>query len=351
MKLIDFLRGGPLRVGFFTTIGVLLALALGSAVASLSATLTLIFLALFITLGLYPLVRWLERRGLKRTPAVLIVIGGILVLLGLVIWAVLPPVIDQAVLLIRSLPGSFDELESQQWFIDLNETFGGALVTAAAWLEGAIADPTVWATVGGGALQIGAGVVNGVFGTVFVIVLTLYFVVSLEGMKQALYALVPASKRLGFSEIAEEIFESVGKYLSGMVILAFMYASFSFILLSIAGIRYAAILAVLVFPITLIPLVGSVISTTIITIVTLLTDPSSVIVVLIALVIYMQVEAYVLTPRIVSSKISIPGSLVLIGALVGGTLLGLLGALVACPVTAALLLINKKVILPRQQLL
>jgi predicted PurR-regulated permease PerM len=59
----------------------------------------------------------------------------------------------------------------------------------------------------------------------------------------------------------------------------------------------------------------------------------------------------VLTPRIVSSKISIPGSLVLIGALVGGTLLGLLGALVACPVTAALLLINKKVILPRQQLL
>ena len=63
---------------------------------------------------------------------------------------------------------------------------------------------------------------------------------------------------------------------------------------------------------------------------------------------YMQVEAYVLTPRVMNRAISIPGSLVVIGALVGGTLLGLLGALVAVPVTASILLIVKQVIIPRQ---
>jgi predicted PurR-regulated permease PerM len=68
------------------------------------------------------------------------------------------------------------------------------------------------------------------------------------------------------------------------------------------------------------------------------------------MLVYVQVEAYVLTPRIVGKAISIPGSLVLIGAMVGGTLLGLLGALIACPTTASVLLIIKKVVVPRQRL-
>jgi predicted PurR-regulated permease PerM len=62
----------------------------------------------------------------------------------------------------------------------------------------------------------------------------------------------------------------------------------------------------------------------------------------------MQLEAYLLTPRVMNRTISVPGSLVVIGALVGGTLLGLLGALVAIPVTASILLIVKQVIIPRQ---
>ena len=63
-----------------------------------------------------------------------------------------------------------------------------------------------------------------------------------------------------------------------------------------------------------------------------------------------QIEAYVLTPKVLGKAIKIPGALVLIGAMIGGTLLGLLGALVACPISAALLLIVKKVIIPRQKL-
>ncbi|TPW65402.1 AI-2E family transporter, partial [Schumannella sp. 10F1B-5-1] len=96
--------------------------------------------------------------------------------------------------------------------------------------------------------------------------------------------------------------------------------------LTSVGVRYAGLLAAIALPITFIPLVGSVISAIIATTVAFFTSPTAGLVTLILLLVYMQVEAYVFTPRIVGKAIEIPGSLVLIGALIGGTLLGLLGA-------------------------
>jgi predicted PurR-regulated permease PerM len=350
MTVSNLLKAGPFRFGFVATLGVLLALVLGSAVASISYALTLIFMALFVSLGLYPVVRWLEARKVSRTGSVLIVLGGFVVVVGLLVWIIVPIVATQATELVTYLPTNLNQLQYEDWFIELNSTLGGVLVPALDWLKAAIIDPNVWVAVGGGALRVGANILNGTVGVVFVVVLTLYFVASLESMKAALYSLIPASRRDGFISIAEEIAESVGKYLSGMVVLAVFNAAFTFIVLTIAGVKYAPILAALALPITLIPLVGSVISTAIITVVSLFNSPMTAIIVLLVMLVYMQVEAYILTPRIVGKAISIPGSLVLIGALVGGTLLGLLGALIACPTMASILLIMKKVVVPKQNL-
>jgi predicted PurR-regulated permease PerM len=117
----------------------------------------------------------------------------------------------------------------------------------------------------------------------------------------------------------------------------------------IFGVPFAAILAVLIFFITLIPLIGSVLATIMVTIVALFDSPSTAIAIAIYYLIYMQVEAYILTPRIMNKTVAVPGSLVVIGALAGGTLLGIIGALVAIPVTAAILLIVKQVVIPRQE--
>ena len=84
------------------------------------------------------------------------------------------------------------------------------------------------------------------------------------------------------------------------------------------------------------------------TVVALFTNPIAALIFAALYLIYMQLEAYVLTPRVMNRAISVPGSLVVIGALVGGTLLGLLGALVAIPITASILLIIKQVLIPRQ---
>ena len=348
LKAFPLLEGGPFRFGLFAALGVLVAVALGSAVITLRFPLTLIFAALFISLGLYPLVRWLERWKLSRAGAVLAVAVGFLVVVALLVRFIVPILVEEGTALVRLLPSSFESVSEQDWFQDFNGTLGGVLTPLLEWLETSAADPNVWIAIGGGAVQVGYNVVNGTFAVVFVVVLTLYFVAGHEMMKASLYALVPASQRESFTDITETIIASVGKYLSGMSILALLNAIFTFILLSVAGVRYAALLAVLAFPITLIPLVGSAISTAIITVVSLFTSPSTALVVFLVMLVYMQVEAYALTPPIVGKAISIPGSLVLIGAMIGGTLLGLLGALIACPTTASILLIIKKVVIPQQ---
>ncbi|HOB58099.1 MAG: AI-2E family transporter [Microbacteriaceae bacterium] len=342
------LNSGPFRFGFITTLGVLLALVLGLAIGSLTYALTLIFFALFVSLGLYPLVLKLESLKFSRTGAVLTVMGIFIVVVGLLLWRIIPNIVEQAGQLIKYIPAGLDDIEHQEWFLALNETFGGGLLPFVQTLQQALSDPAVWIAIGGGALHVSVSIVNGTFGAIFVVALTLYFVASLETMKHGLYSLVPASRRAGFSEIAEEIFQSVGKYLSGMFLLALINAAFSFVLLTILGVPWAGILAAFAIVITFIPVVGSLISASIMTVVSLFTSPTTGLIVGIVMFVYLQLEAYVLTPRIVGKAIRIPGSLVLIGAMVGATLLGLLGALVACPVSASILLITKKVIVPTQ---
>ncbi len=346
---LGLLRSGPFVIGFVGTLGVLLALLLGAAVSQLAYTITLIFLATFISLGLYPVVTRLERRGLPKAAAIGLVLAAFLAVVAVLLVLIVPIVIEQATELARTLPENINDIENQGWFLDLDEQFNGYPFILLEWVRLTSADPNLWITVGGGALRIGADIINGSFGVLLVVVITLYFVASLDSMKQALYDLVPGSKRAGFAEIAEEIFDSIGKYLSGQVVIAAMNALFSFILLSVLGVRYAGILAFIALFVTLIPVIGPLISATLMVFVSLFTSPGTALIVAIVMIVYMQFEAYFISPRIIGKAIKIPASLVLIGAVIGGTLLGLLGALVASPVVASILLILKKVVVPRQR--
>ena len=281
------LQSGPLRFGFTVTIGVLLALALGFAVGSLGYPLTLIFLALFVSIGLHPVVVRLERLGMSRTVAVLIVMGAFLLVVALLVLLIVPVVVKESARLIAYLPNGIDDIEHQDWFLSANSTFGGALLPFVEQVKAAAADPNVWIAVSGGALRVGAGILNGTLGVVFVMALTLYFVSSMEMMKRGLYSLVAASREARFIEITEEIFESVGKYLTRMFLLAILNGVFTFVVLTVVGNPYALLLAVVAVPVAFIPIVGSVINTAIITIVTFFFSPMSGLIVLITMFVYM----------------------------------------------------------------
>lgn len=341
------MRMSPFRIGFLATLGGLIAIALGFAFTQLSTVVICILASLFLALGLDPLVRWLTRRHIPRGWSILIVFVLVIAFAALVFFLVIPAVVEQTTELITNLPATVQSMTQQKWF---TEVFGSSVDTQKLVqdLEQFLSDPQNLAALGGGVLKIGVALINGLTGGILVVVLTLFFLGSLDAVKRSFYVLLPASRREGVESITDQIVHSIGKYVSGQVVLAGTNGVFGFIAMMLIGVPYAGALAVVAFLLALIPLVGTVISAILVTFVALSVSPLTAVAIGIYFLIYMQVEAYVFSPRIMNKAVDVPGILVVIGALVGGTLLGVLGALIAVPVVASLLIIVKQVVVPRQ---
>ncbi len=338
------------RTGLVGTLGVGVGILIWGAVSSLSTVLSYIGISLFIALGLDPIVRWLEKWRLPRPAAVAVVLAGLLAAVAGLLFLVIPRIIGQTRSLIEQVPTLVAQASASDWVRQLQQLLGGfldvnALVSSAGTF---LSNPANLVAIGGGLLSVGEGVAGGAAGLLITVVLTLYFVVSLRGMKRALYQLVPASRRKKFAEVTEDISRAVSSYVIGQLILAVLNGVLSAIVLTIVGAPIPFLLALLALIGALIPLVGTVISAVIITLVCLIASPQTALIVGIYYLIYMQVEAYILTPRIMNRAVSVPGSLVVVAAITGGTLAGILGALVAIPIAASALIIIHKVVIPRQ---
>lgn len=339
------------RAGLIGSLGVGLGIILMTAVQSLATVLTYIFIALFLSLGLDPAVKWLETKKFPKWAAILTVIVGIVgVFVGMIV-AILPVMIDQMVSLWQSLPTEITHLQTQDWISYLDKQFGDVIDVNAVFSEIGkfFSDPANISKIAGGALAVGVGVANALSGTLIVVILTLYFTASLGTVKKVVYDFVPKSKRENFIRMSEQITNGVGKYVVGQIALALLNGILAFVMLTIIGGKQALLFAFLAFLFALIPLIGTVMASIIVTLGQLmLAGPETAIVIGIYFLIYMQIEAYVFSPRIMNKAISIPGSVVVIAALAGGTLMGILGALVAIPIAASIVLIIKEVVYPAQ---
>lgn len=338
----------PLGLGFSVTLGVLMALALALALALLSEVLFDIFAAMFIALSLNPMANTLIRRGMPKGRAIFVVALGFAIVSVAVLVFLLPAVLQQLVELVRGLPGSLAELSNQAWVQRVNSATNGGADAVIQQISHAVEQPSFWAFVAGGVLGLGAGLAGWVSSGIFMAVLTLYFLVTLKGMKRGFYSLVSASKRHSTIYLTEKIMDSIGRYIGGMVVLSVINAVFSFVLLTLTRVPYAGAISVVTFFITLIPLIGTVVTTVIMTFFALLSSPVAGLIVLLAMLVYMQVEAYVMTPKAMGKALYIPGATVLISATAGAVLMGFAGALIANPVAAAITLIIRHVVVPRR---
>ena len=338
----------PFAVGFSLTLAALVAFAVGVAFTNLSTILIYVAFALFAALGLDPLVRWLERHHVTRAWGIVIVYAVFALILVGVLLLIVPTVIEQVAQFIKTLPVLIGDFQKTDLFHWLSTEFGSQTSDIIKQVEGFLSNPSNLSAIAGGLLKVGAGIASGISGAVIVLVLSLYFLAGIPTMKKAFTRLWPARNRALAASMTDQITDSVGGYLGGMVVLAFCKAVVAFLLHLVLGLPFAALMGIVAFLITLIPLVGSVLYWALASIVALFSNPLMALVFAIAYLVYMQIEAYVLTPRVMNKTISVPGSLVVIGALVGGTLLGLLGALVAIPVTASVLLIIKQIVIPKQ---
>jgi predicted PurR-regulated permease PerM len=347
---VEALFQRPLVSAFLATIGVLGALLLGTAFMSIGTILLYIVLAMFLALGLDPIVRMLERKRIKRPMAILIVFGCFAVLFVLFLVFVLPPLLAQIGQFIRAIPEALDEVDQTSWFAALAPDMQAAIIGVVQGIAEWIASPSTHAAIGVGIVAAGVGFVAALSASFIVVALTLYFLASLDATKQAFYKLAPAHNRPKLEELTERITASVGSALLGSVTLSALNAAAVFLLHLFIGLPFAALMAVIAFVITLIPLFGSVIFLVLGTAVALFSSPTQALIFLICYLVYIQIESYVLSPRIMNRAVAIPAALVLIAAMVGGALGGVVGVLVALPVTASILLIIREIVVPKQDL-
>ncbi|HEY2557407.1 MAG TPA: AI-2E family transporter [Diaminobutyricibacter sp.] len=335
------------RFGLIGTLGVGLGLLILMSIVTLSTILTYIGAALFIALGIEPLIAFLERRKFPRWAALVTVLVVIIGAFTALIWAIVPIAVSQATQLVQGIVTWVQKGDAQKWFESLQRQFPTIvnqenINNVVHWLQSNVGNIT------NGIVQTGLGIVSGFFGVIVVIILTIYFTASLPSIKRASYLLVPASKRSRFADLADQVTDSVGKYVGGQVSLALVNGALSAIFLTIIGARFPILLASIAFFFSLIPLVGTITGSVIIVALCLLSGWPTALAAAIYYLVYMQVEAYVLSPRIMNRAVQVPGAVVVIAALAGGSLLGILGALIAIPFAASILLIIKQVVIPRQ---
>ena len=336
-------RHTPFYVGFVGTLGVLVALLLGMAIRQASSVLVLLVVSMFLAVGLNPLVEWLIVRGFRRRWSVLFVAIGVLILATLFVVALVPVVREQVTTLITNAPGLLDELRRNRSVQRLDGRYD-LLGSLQQRLEDGEFEDQAFDSV----FSVGLAVLSALANAFLIFVLTLYLLSALPSIKRACYAMVPESRRTRVSYLGDEILRRVGGYVAGAFLVALTAGVTSFVFLEIVGLgEYAVALALLVAIFDLIPLIGATIGATIVSIIGFANSPAIGIACVIFYICYQQVENYLLYPRIMSSSVNVPGVVTVVAVLIGGSLMGVVGAMLAIPTAAAVLLLVREVWLPK----
>lgn len=336
------MRRSPLIIGLFGGIGLLLAYSLYLAVDQVRSILVLIFIAMFLAIGLNPAVVRLTRWGVPRGLAVAAVGLGAMLLLCGGLFALIPPLVTQTGALVENLPGYIDNLRQQDQLNKLNEDY--KLIDQ---LKAVATAGNVTKALGGvwGGAQV---VFSALFNILTVVVLTLYFMAAFDRLKAGSYKLVPASRRPRVTLLADEILTKVGAYLGGALAIAVIAGLSSFVFLLILEVKYSYALAVLIAITDLIPQIGATLGAIVVSIVGFATSIPVGIACVIFFVIYQQVENYLIYPTVMRRAVKVSDLAAILSVLLGVALMGIVGALIAIPVVAAIQLIVREVVIPRQ---
>ncbi len=336
----------PFYFGFLAASGALVAIALLRALQSASQVFVLIIIALFLAMGLNPTVEALQSRKLSRSVAVSLVVFIAIGIIALFTLVVIPPVASQGNDLLESAPQLLDSLRSNATINQLNIDYG-FIDSLESKFEEWISDGKIITGAFGGVLGVGRTVLSGAFSALTVLVLTLYFLISLPSVTKIFYRLAPASRRARVSSIGDAIISRVGSFVGSQVLIAALAALFVFALALGIELPYAAALAMVILFVALIPLIGHFLGASIVDLVALTKSPGKALLALILYTAYVQIENFIITPRIMKRSLAIPGLVTIVAALLGTSLLGLVGGVLAVPIAAAILLIMDEVVFPK----
>jgi predicted PurR-regulated permease PerM len=298
--------------------------------------ITWVFIAGFIAIALSGPVNFLQRR-MRRGAAVALVYLGLILIPVLIMAALVPPVVTQGNNLVQSLPDyardvtEFVQKNRQLRKLEADYDITGKLEEQAGKLPARLGDAA------GVLSDIGVGVVNSLFAAITILIMSVFMINSARGWLDAFAERHPPERARWIKRLYDRIGATVGNYVAGALVQATIAGLLAWMMLLILGVPYALPLAVVVFLLDLVPLVGATLGAIIVGVVTLFNDfPIDTIIWVIFSVIYQQVENTVIQPRIQARAVAVHPFVVLVSVLFGSTLFGVLGALLAIPVAAAI---------------
>jgi predicted PurR-regulated permease PerM/uncharacterized protein YjbJ (UPF0337 family) len=330
-------RRSPFFIGMSAAAGVAVTYALVELTIRARSVLILIGLALFIAAGLDPAVNWLTRHRLPRGAAVFTILLAAAAVIAAFVAAAIPPMTAQGTALSHQLPHYLQTLKDHNSQLGrLNARFGiQQRLTHLISTKGS--------TLIGGVLGAGELVLSAATSLLIVVILTVYFLIGLPRIKLFAYRLAPQSRRTRVILIGDEIFTKVGGYVLGDFLTSVVAGLGTYIWLLVFGVPYPLLLALLVALLDLIPVIGSTIGGAIVTLVALTVSLPVGIATLGFYFAYRMLEDYLLVPRIMGRTVQVPAVVSVVAVLVGGALMGIIGALVAIPAAAALRLLLHEV--------
>jgi predicted PurR-regulated permease PerM len=316
------------------------------ALASVSQILVLILISLFLATGLNPAVETLRKRNLSRATAITVIFSSVVLFVIFFALVVVPPVISQGTNLIESAPQLLQDLMKNETINQLNTQYG-LIDTLQERLRSVTSDGTLLISTFGGVIGVGKSVLSGFFTALTILVLTLYFITSLPQAVELGLSLVPASRRDRVGLLTNAVIARVGSFVGSQILIAAMAAVFVTILGTFLGLPSPIAIGMFVLVAALIPLIGHFIGAGIFTLIALSQSLAIGVIAFVAYVVYVQIENYVVTPRIMKRTLAVPGAVTIIAALIGSSLLGLVGGLLAVPIAASIILILDEVVIPR----
>jgi predicted PurR-regulated permease PerM len=318
------------RLAVAAGLGVLTVAVGAFAVYSVRQVLVQVIIALFVAVSLDPAVRLLIRHGVRRSIAVAVILLVALALLAGFIWSLVPPLVGQAGDLLQNIPRYLEELpQRSRTYREVADRYGlTERLTEYA--------RTVPGKVGGGALGVVTGIFSALINILLVTVLTIYFMADLPRIRRGLVRLVPRAGRPRAAQAINVVVDKVGGYMIGNLIISLFAGVSAFVCLLALDVPFALPLAVWVALTDLIPMIGATVGAAGCAVVALVTgDVASTVGLVVFFVAYQQLENYLIAPRVLRNTVDLPAVAVLLAALTGGAVLGVVGALMAIPVVAA----------------
>ena len=330
-------RRSPFFIGMAAAAGVAVTYGLVELTIRARSVLVLIGLALFIAAGLDPAVGWLTRHGVRRWLAVIITLLTVAAAVAAFLAAAIPPLAAQASALVAELPRYMHSLQdhnSQLGRLDaqyhIQQRLSRLISTRGSSLIGGV--------LGAGELVLGAA-----SALLVVAVLVVYFLADMPRIKLFAYRLAPHSRRTRVILIGDEIFAKVGGFVLGNFLTSVIAGLGTYLWMLAFGLPYPILLGLFVAFMDLIPVIGSTIGGAVVTLVALTVSLPIAVATLGFYVAYRLAEDYLLVPRVMGRTVRVPGVVSVVAVLVGGALMGIIGALVAIPAAAALRLLLEEV--------